>query len=298
MKHFNLFENRNGQFLGVLRFLFFALVYFYWAGNDHFLAWSYVPTEFWLANGLTQLLTPVHSDLPWEFIFYAWRVFLLLSAVGLMTRFSMASVFLLSFVLVAHAQSFGYFTRMLMPLLWAMGILSLSRAGDHFSLDALIRKRRGLKPENLFSPEYAWPIHLIRIVFCIVFFSAGFSKLTTSGIDWISSDTVRNFMIRAWITHFENRHVDLAGLNGLLFSQALLMKLFALYTVSVELIAPLALFVKKLRYFIIAGLFCMQIGIKFTILVNFDLYIALYIFWLPMDADYRGILARLRSKVV
>ena len=296
MKNFKLFEDGNGQFLGFLRCMFYLFIYIYWARTDHFLAWSKVPAEFWLGQGLTQLLTPIHSELPWEFIFNTWKIFLLFSVLGFWTRYSMAIVFFLSFLLVGHAQSFGYFTRMLMPLLWAMGILTLSRAGDHFSLDALIRRHQGKKPEVLISPEYGWPVQMIRILFCLVFFSAGFSKLSTSGFAWINTDTLRNYLIRVWITHFENRHLELAALNALLFSQPFLMRLIAFFTIGLEVLAPLALFIKKLRPYLIIGLLLLQLGIKFTILVNFDMYIALYIFWLPWKAKYGEMFSILLSK--
>ena len=77
-----------------------------------------------------------------------------------------------------------------------MLILALSRCGDAWSLDAVIRRRRGVA-EPAASGEYRWPVRMVWLLLSIVFCAAGASKLVRSGFEWITSDHFALTLIQA-----------------------------------------------------------------------------------------------------
>ena len=72
-----------------------------------------------------------------------WKVSLLLSCVGLATRWSLTTACLLGVYVVGWRQNYGKVVHAEHVSLVITGVLALSRCGDALSLDSLIRTRRG-----------------------------------------------------------------------------------------------------------------------------------------------------------
>ena len=113
-------------------------------------------------------------------------------------------------------------------------VLGLSPAADALSLDSRGRNAPGEES------RYGWPIRLMCIVTVLTYFIAGETKLRIAGLDWITSDSLRNF-----IAYDNLRKVELGDthspLGGMLVRHAWLFPPLAVATLAVELGAPLAL---------------------------------------------------------
>jgi len=264
--------------------LFFSLMLFFFRGRD-LSAWGDVSKVFWRPVGVVALLhVPVLPQPAMAAIAAAWKVLLIASAVGLFTRFATAGAFVLGAYLIAIPESFGKIHHADAILVWAMAAFALSRSGDGWSLDALIRAAR--RPEDAANPpaargEYTWPIRMMWLVMSIIFFNAGVSKLRHSGLAWVTSDVLATYFIHSnygigrpagpptsewglWFARHPALFRPMAGLS-LLF----------------ELSLPLALFSRWARRIVVPGVFALQVGITLLMGPDFLRFAFCYLFWVP-----------------
>ncbi len=113
-------------------------------------------------------------------------------------------------------------------------VLGFSPAADSLSLDSRGREDPGDEA------RYGWPVRLMCIITVLTYFIAGETKLRVAGLDWITSDSLRNF-----VAYDNLRKVELgdthSALGGLLVGHPWLFPPLAVLTLAVELGAPLAL---------------------------------------------------------
>src|SRR4030095_11795292 len=110
------------------------------------------------------------------------------SPIGFFSRPSMVVSFAAGSYLLALPHNFGQTYHFDAMLVFVLGALALSRAGDAWSLDALVRSSSdptGTAPQP--SGEYTWPIRLVWVLMAFVFFGAGLSKLRHAGLEWVLS---------------------------------------------------------------------------------------------------------------
>lgn len=264
--------------LGLVRILFFWLAYWQLAAHDYFLLWGGVPAEFWYPNGVMEFFSrpPLSQDILMSlFTIWRWTFFPLIFGLGY--RFIAPVNFVLGFIIVSFAHSFGYQTHTYMPVILVTLPLSLSPASDALSLDRLIRKNSFiLKPE-----VHERTLFNMKLVFCLVFFAAGTSKVINGGWEWVAGDTLRNYFLNASLVYSDiNFRANDLAINILLYNWPILCKVFAGLAITIECSTLLILWKERLGVLIVPALFIMQVAIYFTIFVNFSSYISLYIVWI------------------
>lgn len=281
-----IFYQESGWNLGFLRAIFFFFVIIVCARNRFFVSYNLLPSELWMPQGLFALIQekPAFPYEIWKALHLLWQISLFTSMLGLFSRFSMAISAVMTFVIMGFAHSYGYQTHTQMPLVLAATILACSSAGDFFSLDSWRRK----KTQPIVSDKYGWPIWSIKALLCLVFFSAGLSKLSQSGIEWVFSDHLKSVLERSYLFYPDiHQWASSFRFNEWLASSPLLVKVAAGITLIFELAAPLAIFARRYAFVIIPGLALIQVGIYFTMYVAFYTYAILYAFWIPWDWVFR-----------
>jgi hypothetical protein len=113
-------------------------------------------------------------------------------------------------------------------------VLAVAPAADALSLDG-----RG-REVPCDDARYGWPVRLMCIVTVLTYFIAGETKLRIAGLDWVTSDSLRNYVA------FDNlRKTELGDvhspLGGWLVGHGWLFPPLAVLTLAIELGAPLAL---------------------------------------------------------
>jgi hypothetical protein len=313
------FAPRLAVDLGLHRAIFFALCVWVYSGRDYS-GWGQLSAAFWQPKE------------PWTFIhFYrptpdeiliaqkVWVVTLATSALGFLTRVSTWIAAILGYLILSFAHSHGFYHHRDGVLVSIMFILALSRAGDAFSIDDLIRSAReknfqGLRqmkfPEAWRWPKlrermcvtdvrYAWPIQCVRVVWTLVFFSAALSKLKASGLDWVLTDNLRNiFLTNQYLYQDWARETFRWGIAATLAARPLLCKFLAAFGLGIELIAPLALKNWRWRIAVVGLVAGMQIGIYLTVLVNFKEYVPVYVWWIGWSSLWAyGVTRTRRARV-
>lgn len=267
--------------LALGRVVFFASLFVWYAPYD-FAAWADVTdilwTPVWLFRGLH---LPLFSAAVIDMMQLCWKLSLLLSCLGLFTRASTMVACVLSAYLLALSHSFGKVHHMDQFLVFVIGILALSRAGDAFSLDARLRARRG-EAAPAHSSEYRWPIQLIRALLALIFFAAVCSKLRTCGIEWFFSDNLSNLFIQ---------HAYLGLYPGGPFSGFLpyvaqfgwLCRMLAIFTLIFQLGCPLMLVSRTARALLMPVMVgFLLVDVLFLVSIFWTI-IFCHAFWVPWE---------------
>jgi hypothetical protein len=266
--------------LAVTRFLYFAIVFYLIGTGGYFLDWQNVPAEYWFPTGpMLAFDRPPFSREVHTWIFLFWRWSLPACALGLGYRILAPLNFVAAFILMNYAHSFGYQTHTYMPVLLVGFSLSFAAASDRLSLDSRLFPKWVQQTHDL--RLYNWPLRTAQLTFCLVFFAAGISKVRTSGLDWITTDTLQNyFLVSSLVYRDVNSAAHAFRLNHLLYLEPWLCHLLALTTVAIEIAAPLAFFRRRLAWVLVPTLFLAQVFIFFAIYVNFRIYLAIYVVWI------------------
>jgi hypothetical protein len=279
--------------LGVSRALFFTGVLAVHFSEDYS-AWGNVSDAFWLPMPLfTALHLKAASPLILSLLETVWRLALALSAVGLFSRVSMMVAFVLSTYLLGLPHNFGQTYHFDALLVIAIGILACSRAGDAWSVDALLKGGDAPAP----SGEYTWPIRMVWVAMALVFFAAGLAKLRYGGLEWVTSDNMTILLRRAAYHVSDADPISTAGLW--IADRPWLSRGLAGASLAVELGFVLAVFSRTARFVMVPAAFLMLIGIRILMGPTFGGFLVANVFWINWDAlrlRYDRRVARRRSR--
>jgi hypothetical protein len=275
------FEPSTPVNLAVCRILCFGAFVVLHARYD-VAAWGRLPDELWMPIPLFELLhVPKPAPEPLWLVSIVWKLALLTSCLGLFTRVSTAVSALLGLYILGLPHNFGYQDLANALEVFVLAIMALSRCGDALSLDRLIcgPKRRAITP----SGEYTWPVRCVWLMLALVFFAAGYAKLSRSGLEWIVSDNFATLM-----TH-EDHVGPLAAWGAVLARHSWACMTLAAATIALEILYPLALVSWRARLAIVPGVFVMQVAILLQMDLAFYPFLICTLFWVPWDRVSTGL---------
>jgi hypothetical protein len=168
-------------------------------------------------------------------------------------------------------------------LMVALAVLALSPSGRVLSLDGWLRGRRerAARPLLKDASRFAgWPIKLICWFFALMYISAVWSKLSTSGLAWANGYTLQfalardsmlwNGSVGLWLSRF---HVMvMLGQIGVLLFQA---------SFALAVIFP------RLRWLYVPVGLLLHVMILVTLAAPFITWIALYVVFIPWSKALR-----------
>lgn len=271
--------------LGLCRMLFFGAFFLFYFRQD-FSAWAEVSDVFWMPIWLfNRFHLPI---LPGEMLALLqglWKLSLALSCIGLFTRTSTAASFILGVYLLGLPHNFAKIEHSDTLVVLVLGILALSRCGDGWSVDQLLwGGRHGSAPSagwSKMSGEYTWPVRTVWLIFALIFFAAGASKIRRSGIEWILSDNLAILLIQS---NYYVANVDPLTSWGLHLAQyGWLCRLLAAATIVFEVSYPLTLFSRGARRVIVPVVFSILVGIRVFLGPNFYEFMICNLFWIRWD---------------
>lgn len=272
--------------LGICRAMFFAAEVVYHA-PVHFQEWGTVPRALlykpaWIFERMHLPILPTTGLLIFEIV---WKLAMACACLGLFTRVATAVSAVGALYLLGVPFNYGKVFHLASIIIWTMTILAFSRSGDGFSIDSLIRKRRGL-PAPAPSGEYRWPVRMVWVMMAVLFFNAGMAKVLRGRWEWVASENMAVLMTQR---HYLNAN-SLPALSWGLFiaKHAWLYMPFAAGSILAEVFCFVALFLRNpWRLAIPACLLSMQLGIGLLMNVWFTPYMVVYLFWVPWGDAWR-----------
>ena len=219
-----------------------------------------------------QLLTPRGMMI----LKVAMVVSLLLSMAGLFTFISTKTSFLLVLFYQGLVRSFGHFNHDEMLAVYCLAVLAFTPCGDEFSLDHRLRKTKRALP----AFAYAYPILLMQLLMAWAYFSSVLIKLRTAGLSYLSPD---NFPSLAIYHSLDNLH-DTSFRLAFWLPQVRGFVPFAVGLVLLwEFIFPVAVFVPKVRWWILGAGVLFHLSTLFFMNIFFPHQLALYLLFVNWD---------------
>ena len=240
-------------------------------------AWGELPDELWMPIPLFETLhVPKPAPGPLWVVAAVWKAALVASCVGLFTRAATSVSAFLGLYILGLPHNFGLTDHANALEVWVLAIMALSKCGDALSLDRVMArsKRRAPIPP---SGEYTWPVRCVWLMFALIFFASGYSKLRTSGPAWITSENFARLMMREANTGL------LAAWASALARHSWAVRTLAAVTVALEISYPLTLVSQRARFAIVPGIFLIQVGILLTMGLAFYPFLICSLFWVPWD---------------
>ena len=145
--------------------------------------------------------------------------------------------------------------------------LGLCASADAWSLDA---RRRPDDPNDTddVDERYGWPVRLMCLLTIITYVIAGYTKLRVSGLEWVTSDLLRNY-----VAYDALRKAELGSFHSpvgaWLASVPWVWQPLAFFTLAMELGAPLALLGRRAAAVWVVGAWLFHVGVAALMAITF-----------------------------
>jgi hypothetical protein len=270
------FEPSGPIALAICRALFFGAFLLYYSRIDY-RELGELPSIAW--HGIWPF-SPVGLRLPstatLNVLQWLWRLSLLCACIGFAWRWASVAAFGLGLYLIGLPENIARINHSDAIVVFGLAIMALSRAGDALSVDARLGWNRNNKFEK--SGEYTWPIRAMWLVVVTIYFAAGVTKLTMSGLAWITSDSLSNLLILS--AQIES---PLTRLGQEIGRHRVLSSTLAAFALTIELAMPLALISARARRILVPCLFAMQFSIRALMGPGFTEFFICGLFWIPWE---------------
>ena len=176
-------------------------------------------------------------------------------------------------------RSFGHFNHDEMVATWCLFIFALSPCGDGFAVGAM---RVPIRPA---SPLYGYPIFLMRCVLAWSYFSAGLLKLKLGGLEYFQPDS---FLTLAVNNSLGNFHDTQFRLVFELINYRWLATLGVVAAVIFELSFPLAVFLPRLRWWILSVGVLFHAGTMLLMNITFPTQLLMYVVFVDWESVFKA----------
>jgi hypothetical protein len=141
-------------------------------------------------------------------------------------------------------------------------VLGLASSADAWALDA----RGKAAPEP--SERYGWPLRLMSAATVLSYLIAGIAKLRASGLEWVTSDLLRNYVAYDAIRKLELGSIH-SPLGGMLAPYPLVFTCLAAISLLIELGAPVALLSRRLARWWVIAIWAFHVGVLLIMAIFF-----------------------------
>ncbi|HET9201497.1 MAG TPA: HTTM domain-containing protein [Dehalococcoidia bacterium] len=192
---------------------------------------------------------------------------------------------------ISYRNSFGQIFHTENLVVLSVLILALAPSADSHSLDERIERTHARVDDGY---RYGWAVRLICLVTVLAYVVAGLTKLQNAGTDWLTGDVLRNYVAYDNLRKIELGDVH-SPLGAWMVSYGWMFPPLALFSVAVELGAPLALLGGRTTRIWIAAAWIFHVGILAVMAIMFP-YQLLGIAFLPFLPVEQG-WQRLRTTI-
>lgn len=240
---------------------------------------GHLPATLLRPNGFMQLFSWKFYDYlltPSGMSAFKWAMVISLtfSTIGYLTPLSTKTSALIVLFYEGLLRSFSHFNHDEMLGVYCLIVLAFSPCGDAFSVDSLAGSRK--KGEV----AYGFPILLMRILLAWTYFSSALIKLRFAGLGYFSKD---NLPALAILHSLDNLHdtqfrvaFSLPAIRDYLPAVVILVLLW-------ELLFPLAVFWKRVRWWILGAGIVFHLSTLFVMNIFFPYQLAMYVVFVDWD---------------
>ena len=240
---------------------------------------GHLPATLLRPNGFMQLFSWKFYDYlltPSGMSAFKWTMVISLtfSTIGYLTPLSTKTSALLVLFYEGLLRSFGHFNHDEMLGVYCLIVLAFSPCGDAFSVDSLAGSRK--KGEV----AYGFPILLMRILLAWTYFSSALIKLRVAGLGYFSKD---NLPALAILHSLDNLHDTQFRVAFSLPAIRDYLPAVVIVVVLWELLFPLAVFWKRVRWWILGAGIVFHLSTLFVMNIFFPYQLAMYVVFVDWD---------------
>ena len=206
----------------------------------------------------------------------AMIVSLLFSTAGFLTVISTKTSLLLVLFYQGLLRSFGHFNHDEMLAVYCLVVLAFTPCGDAFSVDSWLARIRKERP--LFA--YAYPILLMQLLIAWTYFSSALIKLRVAGLKYLTPD---NLPALAIFHSLDNLHDTSFRLAFRLPEFKAYLPFAVGFILVWELLFPLAIFWRRLRWWILGVGVVFHLSTLFVMNIFFPHHLAMYLIFVNWD---------------
>ena len=201
---------------------------------------------------------------------------LLFSTAGFLTIISSKTSLLLVLFYQGLLRSFGHFNHDEMLAVYCLVVLAFTPCGDAFSVDSWLARKKKERPYF----AYAYPILLMQLLVAWTYFSSALIKLRVAGLKYLSVD---NLPALAIFHSLDNLH-DTSFRFAFRLPEVKAYLPFAVgFILLWELLFPLALFWRRLRWWILGLGIIFHLSTLFVMNIFFPHHLAMYLIFVNWD---------------
>jgi hypothetical protein len=268
--------------LGIFRILF-ALLYLWIIQPLTYHQIPDIPWQDWKPVDALRWLPAFPPALFFDIVHVALIVGLLLLLIGFKTRLATLVVFGAGLTLDLFSQSFGKIGHGTAILQFYIPFFMIfSQWGSTYSVDALLRRKQGTAVSHTDSSwHYGWPIRVLLLLLCLLYFTAGYLKLMGS---WSQvPEVVANLVTSVTLGDvMAGREPNALAL--LIAQTPALHQLLRVMAITFELVFPLALLNQRWRAFFIASALVFHAFNSMFINVDFPAQLSIYLLFIDWQA--------------
>ena len=203
-------------------------------------------------------------------------VSLLLSTAGFLTVMSTKTSLLLVLFYQGLLRSFGHFNHDEMIAVYFLVVLAFTPCGDAFSIDRRLGRIKKQRP----AFAYAYPILLMQLLLAWVYFSSALIKLRVAGWKYLTPD---NLPALAIFHSLDNLH-DTAFRAAFWLPQVRqYLPIFVALVLVWELLFPLAVFFRRMRWWILGIGVIFHLSTLFLMNIFFPHQLLMYLIFVDWD---------------
>jgi hypothetical protein len=215
------------------------------------------------------------------------------AALGFRTAYSTKISAFLLFFYMGTFSCYGHVGHRSFLIVAVTFVFAISDCGRSFSIDASRDSFFGKKSAPRMSVASGWPLKMIWILQVHQFFSAGLSKLRESGLDWVTSNNLQNYLVDVYYSHKLDGFSTRLGLGLWLSQYEFVCHVLAALALMIELFSPLTL-TRRFRWWIFV-LFFTQVSFHVMVTQGFEIQLAVYLCWVPWREVREWFTNRLQS---
>jgi hypothetical protein len=206
-------------------------------------------------------------------------VSLLLSTAGFLTRFSTKTSLLLVLFYQGLLRSFGHFNHDEMIAIYFLVVFAFTPCGDAFSIDNWLSRRGRTAPQRP-AFAYAYPILLMQLLLAWAYFSSALIKLRVAGWKYLSPD---NLPALAIFHSLDNLHDTAFRVAFWLPQVREYLPYFVAIILIWELLFPLAVFFRRVRWWILVIGIVFHVSTLFLMNIFFPHQLLMYVIFINWD---------------
>jgi predicted DCC family thiol-disulfide oxidoreductase YuxK len=210
------------------------------------------------------LLTP--RGMSW--LKWAMVISLSLSTIGYLTTLTTKTSAVMVLFYEGLLRSLGHFNHDEMLGVYCLIVLAFSPCGDGFSVDALGR-RKASKGEL----AYGYPILLMQLLVAWTYFSSALIKFRVAGLGYFGKDNLPTLAILHSLDNLHDTHFRLAFYLPAIRDY---LPIFVVLVVVWELLFPLGVFWKRLRWWFLGIGIVFHLSTMFLMNIFFPFHLAMY----------------------